>query len=305
MILDPNGIAAASGEVSISSSVDEEAMAAAKVYSAEKVTMLVFRAAGEAPKSVPLALVARLEEFDVADIERSDGQMLTQYRGQLVPLIPFDPAQQLRESGRQPVLVFSEHNHTMGLIVDEIIDIVDVELSIELASERTGILGSAVISGNATEVIDAGFYLTQAFPDWFTRNAEDTGTTGNNMRVLLVDDSPFFRNMLTPLLEISGYQVTAAESAHRALELCEQGHDFDVIVSDIEMPGMNGFDFAKTVKAGTRWQQIPMLALSSHTSQKDLERGRQVGFADYVAKFDRSTLLQTLTDTLAVTRSAA
>ena len=305
MILDPNGIAAASGEVSISSSVDEEAMAEAKVYSAEKVTMLVFRAGSEAPKSVPLALIARLEEFDVASIERSNDQMLTQYRGRLVPLIPFDPAQQLRESGRQPVLVFSEHNHTMGLIVDEIIDIVDVELSIELASERTGILGSAIISGTATEVIDAGLYLTRAFPDWFTRHAEDTGTTGNNMRVLLVDDSPFFRNMLMPLLEISGYQVTAAESAHRALDLCEQGHDFDIIVSDIEMPGMNGFDFAMTVKDGTRWQQIPMLALSSHTSQKDLERGRQVGFADYVAKFDRSALLQTLTDTLAVTRSAA
>ena len=304
MILDPNGIAAASGEVSLSSGVHEEALAAASTHRAEKVTMLVFRAGTETPKAVPLALVARLEEIDVAAIEFSTGQMLTQYRGKLVPLVHFDPAQKLTESGRQPVLVFSENDRTMGLVVDEIVDIVDVELGIELSSGQTGVLGSAIISGAATEVIDAGHFLTQAFPDWFTKHSEENGG-GDDAHVLLVDDSPFFRNMLAPLLEISGYRVTAAESAQRASELCEQGQEFDVIISDIEMPGMNGFEFAQFVKDGSRWQQTPMVALSSHTSTKDLERGRQVGFTDYVAKFDRSTLLQALTETLAVKRNAA
>ena len=137
-------------------------------------------------------------------------------------------------------------------------------------------------------------YLTQAFTDWFgaTPTASSQGDKGK--RVLLVDDSPFFRNLLTPLLSVAGYDVTTVDSADRALGLCEAGNDFDVIISDIEMPGMDGFQFASAVRAAGRWQNTPMVALSSHATPKDLDRGRAAGFSDYVAKFDRDALLHTL-----------
>src|SRR3546814_12817451 len=92
---------------------------------------------------------------------------------------------------------------------------------------------------------------------------------------------------------MAGYEVTTAENADKALAFYEAGEDFDVIISDIEMPGMNGFQFAEAVKSSIRWQKTPMVALSSHASTKDLDRGRAVGFDDYVAKFDRDALLQT------------
>ncbi len=123
--------------------------------------------------------------------------------------------------------------------------------------------------------------------------------------MLLVDDSPFFRNLLTPLLSVAGYDVTAVENANDALALCEAGEDFDVIVSDIEMPGMNGFDFAEAVRHGSRWQRVPMVALSSHASPRDLDRGRIAGFNDYVAKFDRDALLYALQQTLTDHKGAA
>ena len=123
--------------------------------------------------------------------------------------------------------------------------------------------------------------------------------------MLLVDDSPFFRNLLTPLLSVAGYEVTAVESADRALALREQGEDFDVIISDIEMPGMNGFEFASAVRSDGRWQVVPLVALSSHATDKDFERGREVGFTDYVAKFDRDSLLETLAQTVKAQRGAA
>ena len=87
--------------------------------------------------------------------------------------------------------------------------------------------------------------------------------------------------------------------------LCEQGHDFDIIISDIEMPGMNGFEFAEAVKNNSRWHDTPLVALSCHTSQEDLDRGRAVGFADYVPKFDRDALLQSLSQTLTMSGGAA
>ncbi len=104
---------------------------------------------------------------------------------------------------------------------------------------------------------------------------------------------------------MAGYEVTAVEGADRALALREQGHDFDMIISDIEMPGMNGFDFAQAVRAEGGWQATPLIALSSHASDKDLERGHLAGFNDYVAKFDRDALLQTLASTIASVRGAA
>ena len=111
--------------------------------------------------------------------------------------------------------------------------------------------------------------------------------------------------MLSPLLEIAGYRVTAADSAVAALKLCDAGEDFDVIISDIEMPEMSGFEFAEKVKSESRWKEVPIVALSSHTAQRDLDRGREVGFTDYVRKLDRDSLLGSLEQALSITRSAA
>src|SRR3546814_18486879 len=84
------------------------------------------------------------------------------------------------------------------------------------------------------------------------------------------------------------------ESADAALELCDAGEDFDVIISDIEMPGMNGFEFASKVTKESRWSSPPIVALSSFSNPKDLARGRAAGIRDYVAQTDRDALLTTL-----------
>ena len=181
-------------------------------------------------------------------IEYSHDKPVVQYRGKLMPLVTIDPDYQMGKEGRQPILVFADKEHTMGLVVDEIVDIVEDQLKIEVAVDRPGLIGSAIISGKATDLIDAGFYLTKAFTDWFGAHADGEFAADKGKRVLLVDDSPFFRNLLTPLLSVAGYDVTTVESADRALALCEAGNDFDVIISDIEMPGMDGFQFASAVQ---------------------------------------------------------
>ena len=302
MILDPNGIAASSGEIAVTDAAATEKLAARDTRSSDVTTLLVFRAGGGAPKAVPLSLVARLEEIDLAKIEYSHGRPMVQYREKLMPLIPIDSEKKLAETGNCPVLVFADGDHSMGLVVDEIIDIVEDRINVELTSDRPGFMGSAIIAGRATDLLDAGHFLTQAYGDWFgsSQQTQIQGPRSRAKRVLLVDDSAFFRNLLSPLLAVAGYDVTTAENAQDALAMCEAGDVFDVIVSDIEMPGMSGFEFARAVRANTRWQGTPMVALSSHATPEDFDRGREAGFSDYVAKFDRDTLLQTLGETLSV-----
>lgn len=300
MILDPNGLASHAGEIHTGAQVThQQALQVAHGAHGEgRQSLLLFRASGVAPKAVPLSLVARLEEIDLATVEYSDGKPVVQYRGKLMPLVPIDPAMKLKGEGMQPILVFSDNDKSMGLVVDEIIDIVEDRVDVNLSASRPGFIGSAIIVGHATDIVDTGHYLAQAFQNWFGVQEDSAFGENSLRRVLFVDDSPFFRNLLTPLLTVAGYNVTVAENAQDALKIIECDETFDAIISDIEMPGMNGFDFAAEVrKNGGRMSQTPFIALSSHASPRDLERGRQAGFTDFVAKFNREALLETLQQT--------
>ncbi len=308
MILDPNGIANATGSVDTSETQDRAAGAdMPESDTAKKTSLLLFRVADQAPKAVPLSLVARLENIKVKDIEYSSGQMMVQYRDTLMPLVTFDSSVDMSVEGDKPVLVFADTTQSMGIIVDEIIDITEEHINVQLASSQNGLLGSAIINNQATDVVDIAHFLNGVNRNWFKDHGEKPfGTTEDDRhsrsirkRILLVDDSAFFRNMLTPLLSVAGYEVTTLDGPTEALKLCEDGVPFDLIISDIEMPDMDGFEFAENVKKqDSSWQDVPMLALSSHATPQDIERGLQVGFNNYVAKFDKDTLLNTLAQTL-------
>lgn len=297
MILDPNGIANMYGNTAIDPD-EASAEAVSSEFAEEKTSLLIFKAGDDTPKAVPLSLIARLEELDVSCVESSNGRDVIQYRGQLMPLVRMSDTHQLRTEGRQQMLVFADETRTMGLAVDSIVDIVEDSLKIELTSDITGVAGTAVIAGRATEIIDVSHYLVAAFPDWFEESRKSRVKRPRS--VLLIDDSPFFRNMLAPVLGTAGYKVTAVENADQALALREGGALFDVIVSDIQMPGMSGFELASLIKADQRWQKTPIVAISAHGTPEDFERGRSVGFSDYVVKMDRGALLRSLSETLSV-----
>jgi two-component system chemotaxis sensor kinase CheA len=293
MIIDPNGIAQAIGTAATSAE-EEEAEAQRNAGVDNTISLLVFRAGTQEPKAVPLSLVTRLEEIDCKKIELSNGRHLVQYRGQLMPLVCVNADVRVRSEGAQPLLVFSDAGRSMGLVVDEIVDIVEEKLDIQVASDVPGILGSAVVKGQATEIIDVGHYLPLAFEDWFSR--KEMRPDALTRTLLFVDDSPFFRNLLSPVLKAAGYDVVAVAGAEDALALVKKGQRFDMVVSDVEMPGMNGFDLAEALRADPKSADIPIIALSSITSPAAIERGRQAGFHDFVAKFDRQGLIAALKD---------
>ena len=294
MILDPNGIAASVGEAQVSAAEPAEATGASE---SRRSSLIVFRAGDRSRKAVPMTLVERLENIDVDAVERAGGRDVIQYRGHMMPLISLSPECALRSNGRQPVLVFAERERTVGLIVDEILDIVEDDIKVEFPGTQEGILGSAVIVGKATELVDVGPFLTAAYPDWFGTDEEVSPAAdprAPRKRLLLVDDSAFFLRLLAPKLAISGYEVIEALGGGEALALHDRGIDVDVIVSDIEMPEMNGYAFAEAVHSGGRWANVPMIALSSRLTEQSLERGRNAGFASFVPKARRDELFDAL-----------
>jgi len=305
MILDPNGIVMASGNDAVEQS-DSELEARGDGNQAETSSLLLFRSGEGAPKAFPLELVARIEEIDLSGVETANGGPVIQYREGLMPLALIDGAAPLGSEGRRPVLVFSDLDRSLGLVVDEIVDIVDHRIEFESQGNAPGILGSTIIEGQATDLLDAGHYLKSFGGDWLSRSKSD-GAAGDaaKRRILLVEDSPFFRNLLTPLLQSAGYDVCATENADQALVVLEEQPEFDVIVSDIEMPGMSGLEFATKLRSSEAWKDTPLLALSSHDTQQDIDRGIEAGFDEYIAKADHSALIDVLSRSANPVKNAA
>lgn len=293
LIVDPNGVARAFGNLV---SVRHDDIAEVEDIAADnKTAMLVFRAGSRQPKALPLELVTRIERIRALDVETSDGRPVLQYRGQLMPLVAVGGSR-VRGDGQQTLLVVTEGDRVMGLIVDDIIDIAEEELAIEVAGFAEGILGSAVIHGHATEIVDVGHFMPMAFADWYAGKPGALSEKG----ILLVDDSAFFRNMLSPVLRAAGYRVTVAADAQEALETLRSGAAFDVLLTDTDMPGMDGFELARTVRADVRLDEMPIIALSAMVSEDALVRGRKAGMHGHVAKFDRSGLIAALKERVAV-----
>ena len=298
MILDPNGVARGAGITAEDRVEDQQTMSVAVgIRSDSSTSLLLFRAGDQTPKAVPLGLVARLEDIPVERIEMSGGTPVVQYRGQLMPMVPIAGHWEAPASGRQAVLVFTEGQRSMGLMVDEILDVVEEPLLIQPGSDRLGYLGSAVIAERVTDVIDTVYWLSHAGGDWF-RGDRKASSSSHKPRLLLIDDSPFFRHLVVPALSAAGFDVTAVESPAEALRLRDAGVEFEALISDIEMPEMDGLSFARNVRASGAWMRLPLVALSSRAEPEDVARGRDAGFTDYVAKYDRDALLSSLRDCL-------
>ena len=293
LIVDPNGVAKLVGQ-SAQSGAAAEAEAEEIEAGDAKATLLVFKGGAGGFKAVPLSLVTRLEEIDASKIEHLGGRPLIQYRGRLMPLVPADPGIAIRSEGNQALVVFSDGDRAMGLVVDEIVDIVEERLDIEIAADRSDLIGSAVLRGRATDIINIAHFLPLAYDDWARGPRK---TTVKAPSLLLVDDSAFFRDMLTPVLKAAGYGVTTAASADEALAALKGNPGIDLVVSDLDMPGRSGFDLVAAMRgAGGRLAEMPVIALTGTVGAEAIDQARRLAISDLVAKFDRSGLLAALSE---------
>ena len=295
LIIDPNGVARQVSQSAQAGQIPVEAEAEEAEIGEARTTLLVFKGGNGAFKAVPLSLVTRLEEIDASKVEWLGGRPLIQYRGRLMPLVVADEAIQIRSEGTQALVVFSDGDRAMGLVVDQIVDIVDERLDIEIAAERSDLIGSAVLRGRATDIINIAHFLPLAYDDW-ARGPRKTAAA-KARTLLLVDDSAFFRDMLTPVLKAAGFSVVAASGAEQALAILSGETRIDVVVADLEMPGKGGFDLvAEMRRAGGALASLPVVALAGTVGPEMVERARRLAISDLVAKFDRSGLVAALAE---------
>ncbi len=279
MILDPNGIArsVANVERNVNRILDEQAHAAATAPVGDhRVSLLLFSAGGPEPRACPLSLVTRLEEIDAAAIETTARGPVVQYRGRLMPVA--SAGGMIRKEGRQSLLVFSHGAAVVGLAVDSILDIVEETLDIQLGDQTPGVLGTAVIKGKSTEIIDVGHYLSQAEPSWAAAAAKDDARTGRK-RILLIESHPFFRNLLAPMVSAAGYDVTVAEGLEEARARLAAGAAFDVVLADADGPGLEDARGAHIIPLSTRRDADAVPKSDRHALLDAIQRALRSGEA--------------------------
>ena len=290
LILDSGGIADTLGLERTASYRDSRADAA-NIPRQSRTRVVLLRAGKGACKALPLSLITRIESVDTASVEQTGAGYVLRHRGQLMPLLP--AADDVAPThANQPVLVIGYGGDTMGLLVDEIIDIVEDPLDIQIAQGAPGVIGTAEFGGVVAELLDLTHFIRIARPDSASRGVN------RKFKILLVDDRQFFREMLTPVLSAAGYHVTALASATEALAMIDKGAQFDAVVTDIDMPDVDGYSFARNLRSIANYAGLPIVALVAQANDKTIAAARAAGIDAIAGKFDRRALLDTLADAL-------
>jgi len=157
LILDVVGLAERAGVAAAERQIARESVDRSVVRSADTQLLLLFRSGASSRMAIPLESVARLEEFSRARVEHVGGDDVVQYRGEILPLVYLSEVfgEARAENDTLQVLVHSHGNRHVGLVVDAIEDVIEQELTATRRGGRAGTLGSAVIQGRVTEILDA------------------------------------------------------------------------------------------------------------------------------------------------------
>ena len=176
LILDVLGVAQRADVLSASSrdrsSVDKNRNA--KDEGDPKETLLLFRVGSAGRMAIPLSMVARLEEVNRATVEQAAGRQVVQYRGAILPLIDLGrelAAGEANPEGTGPlqVIVYSENGRSVGFVVHQILDIVEETVTVRHRAGRSGVLGSLVVQGKVTDLLDVHAVIRGNDPSFFVR----------------------------------------------------------------------------------------------------------------------------------------
>jgi two-component system chemotaxis sensor kinase CheA len=296
LILDVSGIAQLAGVVPESREKSTAEIQRHDHSANERQTFLLFRAGSFERLAVPLSLVARLEEISLAKIEHAGGKRVVQYRGRILPLASLapilDPGAPDTAGLQDPaqVVVFNNGERSMGILVDQILDIVEDQVTVRQTAARQGLLGSAVVGKKVTDLLDLHAVIQAADGGWFgSRDGQPT----NGATVMIAEASPFVRGLVRSSLEMAGYRVVEAADTQAALRELERLR-IDVVLAGLDLLPDGDHGLLAEMRRLPGLAHVPALALSDSAEQAQAYRERPRGFSDCQMKFDRDAMLASL-----------
>jgi len=295
LILDVLGIGQRSGVLS-ESREQARATSEQKTQSGvEQQRLLLFRAGSFERLAVPLSLVARLEEFPQHSVEHAGGSRVVQYRNRILPLVSLRTVLEPGVTGHDElpdpvqVIVFSDGERSVGVVVDQILDVAEEAVTVRQQADRPGLLGSAVVGKRVTDFLDLNSILHAGNETWRQGGA---GVSGGK-RILVADASAFSRGLIRSGLDMAGHQVVEAATLDEAIRELEQ-QPVDLVAASLDLPPGGSSALLAAMRGRPEWQTIPILALADSAEFAQSPAVRSAGFEDCQPKFDRDAMLASI-----------
>jgi two-component system chemotaxis sensor kinase CheA len=259
----------------------------------ERQAVLLFESGSSEQFAVPLAMVRRIQPVRAAEIEHVGREEIVAVDGVPVPVLRLEQVLSVspcREQDDYYLILPKNARRLVGVLASRLIDTDALSVSVHLEAVRgAGLVGSALVRGRTTLFLDL-----YRLADLGTPPAGEPTPRSHRGRVLLVEDTQFFRQLVRGYLEAAGFDVTTAENGVEGLARLDQGVGFDLVVSDIEMPVMDGWSFARAIRRRAEGRELPLMALTTLNSSADRDRASECGFDRYEVKIDRERFLATL-----------
>ena len=259
----------------------------------EKQNLLLFKCSGPETFCINLDMVARVEKILVDHIESIGDKEYIQFRGSALRVIRpenyLPVSKNEHTDARVFVVVPKLIKHPIGILINQIVDTVETNINFR-SNDFTakGILGSAILGERITLVINMYELFELADPDHYNvkhKYKADVKTT-----VLLAEDTPFFAKMERNYLESAGYEVVTATNGQEAWELLQR-NKIDLVVSDIVMPLMNGYELVKRIRGDSKFAHLPVIAVTTRNDQQSIRKGLDAGFDYYEIKLNKESFL--------------
>ena len=247
--------------------------------------------------SIPADGVLRTLRLNASDVVESAGSQSILFAGRTIPFLPLSVAlggKAAAHAGRWSIVIVAHGDRRGAVGVDKL-----VRVSPVLVHSLPPAAGpSPVIAGAILDAVG----IPQAFLDPVglvdaaaARQAQPQAAPAHNPPILVIDDSLTTRMVEQSILETAGHQVELATSAEEAMEMA-RARPYSLFLVDVEMPGMDGFEFVSRTRADPVLRDIPAILVTSRNSPEDRRRGEEAGARSYMVKseFDQSRLLETI-----------
>ena len=237
-----------------------------------------------------------------SDIKTISGTLSTIHQNELLHLMTLDEVLDVGEIAPTEnvyIFILVIAGQYIGLLSSEVLGIEEVNLTDNLeVFHEEGALNNVLVYDKPALVIDPFSIAKKAHPDWFKEPAkEDSNKKYFPKHLLIAEDSAFYRNQYKKICKEWDINFTIAEDGAEAYRLLnEVDKDFDMVMTDIMMPNMDGLELTKKIRQESKWNNIPIVAISTLIKDEDKKAAMDAGVDKYLVKLNVTILLQAMKD---------
>jgi two-component system chemotaxis sensor kinase CheA len=271
----------------------------------EQQNLLIFKCSGPEMLALDLSMVSRVEEISADEIETVGNKEFIKFRGETLRVIRPENylaiGKQESKNDRLYVIIPKLVKQKMGILIEKIHDTIQTAVNLKQDDATKGFIGSTIIGNRIVLLVNIYELFELVDPKLYKQKS--TVRKGKTLTVLLAEDTPFFQKLEKSYLEDAGFNVITAANGKEALQIL-QTNKVDAVLSDINMPVMDGLELVRKIREDERLSGLPVVAVTSLTNENQVKKGMEAGFDAYEFKLDRVRLIEVLEQTIQKRRKA-